>query len=247
MPSLSSTPHHERLIRKLESIFPISREEAAAVYGLPITIREFGAGEDLVRDGDHPTECCLILEGWACGYKLTASGARQILCFFIPGDIPDLQSLHLDVMDHGLGALTRCRAAFIPHAAVEALIRRHEGLNSAFWKTTLIYGAIFREWIVSLGRRPAYARIGHLLCELGVRLQAVGLGERTAYDLPLSQAQLSDALGLSPVHFNRSLQTLRKDGLVVLRDKRMQAPDWDGLTMAAEFDPAYLHLKNGGA
>ncbi len=237
-------PHseHDRLIRKLESIAELSAEEKSAVRSLPLVLKNLPGDTDIVRDGDRPSECCLIVEGFACRYKITPAGKRQIMSFHIPGDIPDLQSLHLRVMDHSVGTLTPCRLAFIPHESLRDLMRRHPRIADAFWRDTLIDAAVFREWMVGIGRRSAYQRIAHLLCEMLVRCRAVGLTEDHAYELPVTQEELGDALGISAVHVNRVLQDLRQDGLIVLRGRYVSTPDWEGLKVAGEFDPTYLHL-----
>jgi CRP-like cAMP-binding protein len=187
------------------------------------------------------------LEGFAYRYKLTEEGKRQIFSFHIPGDIPDLQSLHIDVMDHSLSSLTTCKAMYIPHQTVCDLARQCPRIGDAFWRDTLIDAAVFREWMLGLGRREAYGRIAHLLCELYVRLKAVGLTNGHEYAMPLTQAELGDALGLSTVHVNRTLQELRGDGLITLRNGSVTVLDWDRLREAGEFDPTYLHLRKEAA
>ena len=237
-------PEHSRLIRKLESIVELSEEEKRAVLGLPFTIRTVEADQDLVRDGDRPTECCLIIEGFACRYKLTAEGKRQIMSFHISGDIPDLQSLHLEVMDHGLGTLVPSKVGFIQHEHMRELCHRCPRIGDVFWRDTLIDAAVFREWMIGIGRRSAYTRIAHLLCEVLVRLRAVGLANGNDIELPVTQAELGDALGLSTVHVNRVLQELRGKDLITLRGRSLSVQDWPGLKEAGEFDPTYLHLSD---
>jgi CRP-like cAMP-binding protein len=157
--------------------------------------------------------------------------------------MPDLQSLFLKVMDHSIGTLTASKLAFVSHEAMRDLLHRHPRLAEAFWRDTLVDAAIFREWMVGLGRREAFARIAHLICELFIRLRAVGLVNGYAYELPLTQAELGDALGLSTVHVNRVLKELRNQGLVVLKGKHLVIPDWEKLKEAGEFDPTYLHVE----
>jgi CRP-like cAMP-binding protein len=239
----NSHPEHSRLIRKLESIVELSNEEREAVLGLPMTIRSVGADQDIVRVGDRPSECCLLIEGFACRYKLTAEGKRQIMSFHIPGDIPDLQSLHLDVMDHGLGTLIPSKVGFIQHDDLRGLCRRCPRIGDVFWRDTLIDAAVFREWMVGIGRRSAYTRIAHVLCELLVRFRAVGLANGHDIELSVTQAEIGDALGLSTVHVNRVLQELRADGLITLRGRSLSVQDWPGLKNAGEFDMTYLHLS----
>jgi CRP-like cAMP-binding protein len=240
---LASISHPEhRLIRKLEAIFDLTADERDGVLGLPLTIRTVGEDQDLVRDGDRPSECCMIIEGFAARYKLTVEGKRQIMSFHIPGDIPDLQSLHLQVMDHSLGTLVPCTVGFIQHDHIRELTRRFPRIGDAFWRDTLIDAAVFREWMMGIGRRSAYTRIAHLLCEMLVRLRTVGLADGHAAELPVTQAELGDALGLSTVHVNRVLQELRGNGLITLRGRFLSVQDWPGLKQAGEFDATYLHL-----
>ena len=232
------------LIRRLESIAPVSDDERRAITALPIMVRELKADADIVRDHDRPSQCCAILEGFACRYKMLDEGKRQILAFHIPGDIPDLQSLHLEIMDHSLATVVPSKVAFIPHEAVRTFLREQPRIADVFWRETLIDAAVFREWVVNVGRRDAYARIAHILCEIYVRLRAVGLVDGQAYQLPITQAELGDATGLSTVHVNRTLQELRGNGLITTpKGGRVVIEDWERLQEAGEFDVTYLHLK----
>lgn len=235
-------PQTIALIRKLESIAALAPEEKAALQRLPLRLKTVAADQDIVSEGDTPSECCLIVEGFACRYNVTAEGKRQIQSFHISGDIADLQSLHLTVMDHSLGALIPCKLAFIQHEDLRSLMHNHPRLGDLFWRDTLIDAAVFRQWVVNVGRRPALTRMAHLLCELLVRLRAVELVEDHAFDLPVTQADLADAMGLSNVHVNRVSQELRKLGLIALQGKTLRVLDWEGLKTTGEFDPTYLHL-----
>jgi len=239
----SSNPDLHPLIRKLESIFDLTEEERHGIAKLPVSIRDLKADEDIVRDGDRPTRCCLILDGFAFRYKALEGGKRQIFSFHIPGDIPDVQSLHLTMMDHALGTLTPSKVAFIQHETVRAFLHAHPRIGDAFWRDTLIDAAVFREWMVGLGRRDAPTRIAHLFCEIFARLKAVGLSDGDTCDFPVTQAELGDALGLSTVHVNRSLQVLRAANLIELRRGKLMVKDWDNLQAAGEFEPTYLHLR----
>jgi CRP-like cAMP-binding protein len=239
---MASAPDAHPLVRKLESITDLTPEERQALLDLPMKVQAIGADQDIVREGDRPSRCCLLVQGFACRYKITALGKRQIMAFHIPGDIPDLQSLHLATLDHSLGTITPCEVGFIHHEDMHKLIRHCPRLGDLFWRDTLIDAAIFREWMVGLGRREAYGRIAHLFCEMMVKLRAVGLADGVTCDLPITQTELGDALGTSTVHVNRVLQELRGDGLITLRSGTLTVLDWDGLRQAGEFDPAYLHL-----
>ena len=231
------------LIRKLESIAHLSDEERQAVTSLPAIIRVLQPRQDIVREKDRPSHCCLVLSGWAYRYKILDEGKRQIMSFHVPGDLPDLQSLHLRVMDHSLATLTECRLAFIPHENVRDLILRFPGVGGTLWRDTLVDAAIFREWMVGIGRKTAHGRIAHLFCEMYLKLEAVGLAAAHRCDLPFTQIDIGDALGLSNVHVNRVLQDLRSQGLITLQGRTLVIVDWAALSEAAEFDPTYLHLE----
>jgi CRP-like cAMP-binding protein len=197
--------------------------------------------------GDRPSRSCLILSGLTCTYKLTGDGKRQIQAFNIPGDIPDLQSLHLQVLDNSLGTITPCSVGFISHEALNTLCERHYRIARALWRETLIDGAIFREWMTSIGQREAYPRIAHLMCEMLVRLRAVGLTDGYSCKWLITQAEVGDALGITTVHVNRVLQEMRADGLIELKGERLTIPDWDKLKQAGDFEPTYLHLESDQA
>jgi CRP-like cAMP-binding protein len=231
----------ERLMRKLRLSTALGPADIDAVERLPMTIRELPAQGAIVREGERPTQCCLVIEGYACRSKTTDSGKRQILSIHIAGDIPDLQSLHLHVMDHDLTTLSRCTVAFIPHEALRALTRERPLVAEALWRETLVDAAVFREWIVNVGRRSAASRMAHLLAEIGKRLEAVGLADGDRFELPMTQIDLADALGLSSVHVNRVIQELRRAGMLEMRRHTVALRDLPRLKELADFDALYLH------
>ncbi len=235
------------LIAKLESIFSLSDDERTAILNMSMQVQDLRADQDIVREGDRVSRSCLLIEGFACRYKTTAEGKRQILSFHIPGEIPDLQSLHLHTMDHSLQTITRAKVGFITHADLTDLCARQPRLAGVLWRETLIDAAIFREWVINIGQREAYPRACHLLCELLTRMRAVGLAQDHSCELPITQTELADALGITNVHANRTLQEIRAAGLIRLQKNTLTALDWEGLKKAGEFDPAYLHLENSQA
>jgi CRP-like cAMP-binding protein len=230
------------LLRKLQSIGDPTDAEQRALSTLRLTIKVLDAQEDIVREGERPSIVCLILEGFACRYAMVPSGRRQILSLHIPGDIPDLQGLFIKVMDHNLATLTPARVALIPHDAMRNLIDGNPRIAHLLWRDTLVDAAIFRKWIVGMGRRTAYARFAHLICEFVMRMHAVGLMERNVCAMPFTQADMADALGLSNVHVSRVLGRLRKQGLFTWQDGVLTIKHWRHLCKAAEFDPSYLQL-----
>lgn len=235
---------HDRLLRKLESVTGLAAEERAAISELPYLAREIPADHDIISIGDRPDVCCVIIEGWACRYKMTPSGGRQIMSFHIPGDVPDLQSLYLKRMDHSLASLTPVVVALIPHREIHDLIRRYDGIGIALWRDVLVDSAIFREWMVGMGRRNAHQRIAHLFCEMATKLRSVGLNNEDRYFWPVTQDEIADALGVTDVHANRVLRDLREDGLVDVIRRHFLVNDWKRLATFGQFEPGYLHLHN---
>ena len=243
---MTAGPHspHTLMIRKLESIFRLSTEEKQALQDLPMQITVFKADQDIVRIGDRPSQCCLLVEGYTCVYKLTTEGKRQIVAFYVPGDMPDLQSLHLKVLDNSLATVTPCTVGFIQHEDLRRICDRYPRITAALWRETLVDASIFREWVLNVGRRDAFSRMAHLLCEFRVKLKAVGLAEDDTFDLPLTQGELADAIGTSNVHVNRVLQDLRAKDLIRSKGTQVTIPDWEKLKAVAGFDPLYLHLES---
>lgn len=230
------------LIQRLEARDSVSAEEAAVLEVSVQDARIVQAGDDLVSDGDRPSNSSLIVSGVAARYSLLPGGSRQITALHLPGDFVDLHSFLLKTMDHGVLAISRCRVATMPHERLTEISRTHPHLMRLLWLMTLIDGSLHREWLVGLGRRSAISRLAHLLCETRVRLDCVGGVDADGFDLPVTQADLSDILGLSSVHVNRVLQELRGAGLVTWRGARVTLPDWPRLVALAEFDDRYLHL-----
>lgn len=241
MPTTIYTPNL-LVIRKLASVFDLRDDEKKAIHDLPISTLALRSNQDIVKMGEQPTRCCLIVQGFACAYKLTFDGRRQILALYIPGDIPDLQSLHLKVLDINIASISSCRLGFIEHEDIRQLCESHPRLASALWRETLVQASISREWMLNIGQRNSYSRIAHLLCEILMRLKVVGLADKQTFVMPATQAELADATGMTPVHMNRSLQALRTDGLIVNTNKTITIPDWQKMVEAGEFAPFYLHL-----
>ena len=229
------------LVRRWMQYAPLSPDDCSALLALPFT-RKSGAKESyLVREGQRVSDCTLLLSGLAYRQKLLSSGGRQIISFHIPSEFIDLQNGLLSVADHSVQCLTACEVAVVPGSALMDVSDKHLRVRMAMWIETLIDASIFREWVVNVGRRDSRARIAHLLCELAVRLDRIGAGRDGTYEFPVTQEQLADATGLTPVHTNRTLQALRKNGLIQLTAKSLRVLDWQGLRNAGDFDELYLH------
>ena len=229
------------LFRRWERRCQLSDMDRAAFQALPFTRRSYNKDGYIVEEGQRASDCALLLSGFAYRQKLVHDGARQIISIHIPGEFVDLQNCVLNVADHNVQSLNRCEVAQVPAAMLRMLGDMHPAIGHAMWLDTLIDASIFREWVVNVGRRDARTRIAHLLCELALRLHASGEGAEDKVQFPLTQDQVADATGLTPVHTNRTLQSLRKDGLISLSSGALKVLDWERLRLAGDFSDRYLH------
>jgi CRP-like cAMP-binding protein len=236
------------LALRLEAYTKLSQDDLTGIDRVSRKgVREVGARRDLIREGDRPKSVFLILEGWACRYKQLPDGRRQVVGLFIPGDICDLNVYILKEMDHSIGSITGVKVAEIGRDDFEQLMQDNPRILQALFWDELVTVSIQREWTLNLGQRTAYERISHLFVELFLRLQAVRLTQGNSCDFPLTQVDLADATGLTAVHVNRTLQELRKEGLIELQGRKLTIPDLDALKDAALFNDNYLHLGHEGA
>ncbi|MDR7039851.1 CRP-like cAMP-binding protein [Methylobacterium sp. BE186] len=235
-------PASNPLILKLERGAVLSDTDRATLEELCTRTRDVEARQDLIREGERPEVVHLVMSGLACRYKVLPDGKRQILAFLIPGDFCDLHVAILGLMDHSICTLSRCTMVAISSESIAELTLNHPRITRALWWATLVDEGILREWLTGMGQRSSEAQTAHLFCELLVRLQAVGLAAPNSCYLPLTQNELADALGISDVHMNRTLQQLRADGLIVLSKSILTVPDVARLQAFAHFNPNYLHL-----
>lgn len=231
------------MLRKLRLWAPLDAADEQALLGLPHSIVTIGKHRAVITEGDAVSHCWVILSGYSVRYKIVGDGGRQILSIHMKGDLVDLQNALLGVADHGVQTLTESTMAKIPIEPLRQLGNARPTINEALWYDTLVDGAIHREWVANVGRRDAPTRVAHLLCEFALKLEAVSLGEQLDYELPMTQEQLADATGMTPVHVNRVLKALARDGLIErVTSKSVLIGDWKRLAAAGDFDRAYLHL-----
>lgn len=235
------------LILKLQSFTRLSEEDRAALAAIGREpLLEVQPRRDLIREGEEPKAVRLIVSGWACRYKGLPDGRRQILGLFLPGDLCDVNVYILKKMDHSIGAITRVTYLQVSPEDIERITLERPRIAQALWWHELVAAAIQREWLLNVGQRSAYERIAHLLVELFVRLRVVNLTDGRSCEFPITQTDIAEATGLTSVHVNRTLQDLRREGLIELASKRLTIPDLDGLMRAAMFNPDYLHLDQEG-
>jgi CRP-like cAMP-binding protein len=230
----------ELLYRRIEMRDELSTEERAALLSSATEFKHFPVGSTIVQHGSRPEVCTLLVSGFASRFNFTENGGRQITAIHVGGDFVDLHSLPLKRMDHGIGALSNCVVLLFPHANLIEVTREHPHLTRLLWMLTLLDGAIHRRWLVAMGRTSAASHTAHLLCELYLRLEAVGLAKDHQMELPLTQVELADTLGISAVHANRVLQELRSQGLLSWEGGHVTISNWEGLVAEAQFDDEFL-------
>jgi CRP-like cAMP-binding protein len=229
------------LFRRWSRRIALTAEDQRSVEDLPWSRRVLTRDSYLVREGEPTSFCSLLVSGFAFRQKLVSDGARQIISIHIPGELLDIQNSLLDIADHNVQSLTRSTVAVVHKTPLADLLASRPNVRRAIWLDSLIDASVFREWVVNVGRRDAKTRIAHLLCELAARLASSGMNNGEMYDFPLTQEQIGDCTGLTAVHTNRTLQALRKDGLVALSSSRLTILDWDALAELGDFNERYLH------
>jgi CRP-like cAMP-binding protein len=236
----------EPMLKKLQYWHELDADDRAAVLALPHTTKTMEPSNYIVREYDRAEHACVLLSGFAFRHKIVAGGHRQIVSIHMKGEAVDLQNSLLGKADHSVQMLTAGKIACIPRGAINRLAFERPAIGRAMWIDTLVDGSIFREWIANVGRRNGPTRIAHLLCEVALRMKVAGLGELTQYELPMTQEQLADATGLTPVHVNRSFKALQSQGLIQrVSPRSIRIGDWKKLTAAGDFNSGYLHLKDG--
>ena len=233
---------HEALVRGLREHSRLAEEDVAEVTALSVTVRDFAANEDFIRQGDRPEYAALVVSGMVARYHLLRTGRRQYLSFHLSGELPDAQGLFIQHMDHALCAIGPASVAFIPHRDLLRAFMRRPSLGLAIWRETLLDAAIFREAITNNSARPMRQRMAHLFCELFCRAQEAGLTEDNRLQLPISLGQLGETLGMAIATVNRTLQELRASGLMDFRDGELTVLKWPELQVVGDFSPDYLHM-----
>lgn len=220
----------------------LTPDEQRAILGLAGDRQRYRAHSDIVSPGEHVDSACLVSQGLVARFDQMLDGNRQITSFYIPGDMCDLHSVVVPRASWSITVLSQATVIHIPHRRLRELCLDYPAIALAFWRDGTADASLFAKWVGNLGRKDAKARIAHILCEMGMRMEAAGLGSRTAYDLPATQQQLADAAGLTPVHVNRTLQDIRAQGLLSFVNGRVEVRSWERLAEVAEFDPGYLIL-----
>ncbi|GHC25569.1 Crp/Fnr family transcriptional regulator [Kushneria pakistanensis] len=231
------------LLKKLQHYTDLGKKEVSVLCSAPEKTRQFDKGEHIISEGENPVVVHMMVEGWACRCKMLSDGREQIMGYLIKGDMCDLHVTLLSHMDHSIRTLTSATVAMIPQESIEQIFEDYPRLARALSWSMTVDEAITRHWILNVGLRSAEARVAHLFCEMLLRFQTAGLTSDNTIDMPLTQTNMGEALGLTPVHINRVLQRLRQKNLITLAHKKLVVLDLEGLKEVAEFDDAYLHIR----
>ncbi|REC94835.1 Crp/Fnr family transcriptional regulator [Kushneria indalinina] len=230
-------------INKMNFYSCLTHEEKAAIQGCVDSKHYFAKGQTLARAGEKPDRINIVTEGWACRFKSAHDGTDQAISFILPGDqCEDISPIQCS-LDHGIRALSDIRITRVDRQKLLSQLTPGSGLTNGLAWASIVDKSIMGEWLLNVTRRPAVMRLAHLLCELFTRSVIIGRTEDNSMYFPLTQVALSEALGLSPVHLNRSLQLLRRRKLVSLSRKTLTILDWQQLAEFADFDNNYLHIS----
>lgn len=232
-----------RFVEKLSGFGGLSSTDVAALTSATAARRKTKAKLDLIREGDRPGPVFVVLDGWACRYKILPSGSRQVLAYLMPGDSCDLHVGLLAEMDHSIQTITPATIATIDREKMDELLDEHPAIAKAIYVAQLVDEGTMRAWITSMGRRASIERVAHLMCELYIRARNIGLTSDLSFALPLSQLLLADSLGMTPVHLNRVLRELRASGAMTLKRGSLVLTDLPRLVQIAGFDDNYLHRR----
>jgi CRP-like cAMP-binding protein len=240
---LSASAALNNFVDRLAAISPLSRDDITALRGVNARVTRVSANSDIVLPGAQFEHAVLVASGLVGRYLQLSDGRRQITAIHVPGEIADLHRVATPRAGSALEALTNAAVVLLSGKELKAIALASPAITRAFWSYFAIDAAVLSRWAVNLGRREAKVRMAHLLCELGLRMEASGQGLRTDFLLELTQGQIGDALGLTPVHVNRTLKALKESGAVEIEGRIFRIPDWPRLAAIAEFDPEYLQIE----
>ncbi|WP_170841897.1 Crp/Fnr family transcriptional regulator [Sphingomonas gellani] len=233
----------DAFLTRLKQMAGLGDADLDILHGLYEDERSVRARVELIAQGTRTQRLHVLIDGWACRYRLLADGRRQITELLLPGDICDLDALYVRNSDFAVMTLMPCTVVTLDRTALRTASQRSAGIADALGWLGAVENAMLAERNACLGRRSAREHLAHLFCELLVRLTVVGRTRGGGFHMPLTQEEMADVLGLTSVHINRVLQGLKTDGLVEQRGHDFVLPDWNALRQEAGFRADYLHLE----
>jgi CRP-like cAMP-binding protein len=233
----------DRFLRD-RKIVHLDPDERARLEGAISAVHTLPPRKTIIRAGEHLEQSTLLIEGIMSRYIDDRNGLRQLVAIHVPGDFVDLHSFPLKTLDHSVATMTAATVAIVPHIELEAILQALPQLTQKLWFATLVDAAIHRAWLFRLGRLDAMGRVAHFLCETNARLVSAGLSDGRKFALGLTQNDLAEICGLTNVHINRVIRSLREEGLCLFRSSLVEIVDRKRLEARGQFDPAYLYIDN---
>ena len=230
----------QKLLARLQAQAGLRDDDKSKLAGIPHTVKTFMDDEYLLHEGDRASRCTIVMSGFLFRQKIVGS-RTQILSIYMAGDLPDLHTLLVPLMDHDIRSAGPSTVAFVSHSFLDKMLLSSPTLTRVLWRDTLVDAAVYREWVANLGSRDALSRVAHLFCEIAARLEIVGLVENNQFRLPFTQQDLAEACGLSTMHVNRTLRHLRRGGLIEWKNQVVTLLRRKELAEVAEFTPHYLY------
>jgi len=227
--------------RRRRELSAEERNALESVLSPPVTLPK---RKVIVARGDAVQRSTFLISGFMCRYMDGVDGQRQLVSVQTPGDFVDLHAYPLQRLDHDVATIGECQVAYAPHERLTELTEKWPHLGRLLWFSTLLDGALHREWIFRLGRLDAVGRVAHMICETYARLDAVGLVTDGAFAWPLTQQDLGEACGLTSVHVNRTLRVLREAGMLEVSDRIVKVLDFERLAREGQFQPDYLYFND---
>ncbi|MBV1690332.1 Crp/Fnr family transcriptional regulator [Novosphingobium sp. G106] len=231
----------ERFLRGRRGV-RLEEAERARLEAAIMDVRFVEPRARLVRAGERLTHSTMLIEGFLCRYMDDRRGLRQLVAIHVPGDFVDLHGYPLGTLDHDIASLTAATIAAVPHEALAAIERDAPEMARKLWFATLLDAAIHRAWLFRLGRLDAVGRVAHFLSETNARLVLAGLSDGRRFALGLTQNDLAEICGLTDVHVNRVIRTMREEGLCTFRSSLVEIPDPKRLASRGQFDSSYLYI-----
>lgn len=232
-------------INRLSAYTTLSQAEKSAFEGAIEKQISYARGDHILSAGNEPRSIHVIYQGWASRYKLLDNGREHIVAYLMPGDLCDVHVTLLKRMDHSIRAETAVTVGVINDQSIDLIMRQHPNLAKALFWSMMVDESIAREWLINLAGRAADVRVAHLFCELLLRSKAAGLTTDDSFYMPMNQSRIGEAMGLSSVHTNRVIQSLRREELISFRQKTLEILDWPRIKSFAGFEEDYLHMQGG--
>ena len=216
--------------------------ELDALRGLHGRVDRVRSRSDFVRLGEFTREASFVTSGLVGRFDQNRKGDRQVVAIYFPGDIPDLHSVVMPQASSALHAFTASSLVRISRRELLDAANTHAGIAFALWRESALDAVRMSKWVVSVGRRDALSRMAHLICEFACRSTGLATPGEVHFGFPVTQVDLGDMLGLSPVHVNRTLKSLRLANLIGVNRGQVHILAWQKLARVAEFDSRYLFV-----